>query len=142
MTVTLTAEELGYIALFENITGARVKDCVIEEDRSIVTFVVNEGDMGLAIGRSGSNVKRIKNMIGRGVGVVEYSDDPVKFMKNAFLPAKVKSVEIFEQEGKKVAKVVIDIADRGVVLGRRRKKLSSVKKLAERHHGVHDILVK
>ena len=142
MTVKLASEELNYIALFEGVTGARVKDCTIEGDGSLVTFVVNEGDIGLAIGKGGSNVKRVRNMIGRGVGVVEYSEDPVKFLKNALLPAKVKSVEISEQEGKRVATVVIDIADRGLVLGRKRRKLSNAKKLTQRHHQIHDILVK
>lgn len=142
MTVKLTSEELNYIALFEGVTGARVKDCTIEEDGSLVTFVVNEGDIGMAIGKSGSNVKRVRNMIGRGVGVVEYSEDPVKFLKNALAPAKVKSVKISEQEGKRVATVVVDIADRGLVLGRKRRKLSNAKKLAQRHHQIHDILVK
>jgi N utilization substance protein A len=142
MTVKLTSEELNYIALFEGTTGARVKDCVIEEDRSLVTFVVNEGDIGLAIGKSGSSVKRVRNMIGRSVGVVEYSEDPLKFLKNAFLPAKVKSVKISEQEGKRVATVVVDVMDKRLVLGRRRRKLLNAKKLAQRHHQVNDIVVK
>ncbi|MGL6297993.1 MAG: NusA-like transcription termination signal-binding factor, partial [Methanobacteriaceae archaeon] len=51
MSVKLSATEIRYIALFEDITGAMVKDCIIDDDNGKIIFVVKNGDMGLAIGK-------------------------------------------------------------------------------------------
>ena len=47
--ITLNQEIIGFINIFENITGASVKDCFLEDEKII--FVVNPGSMGLAIGK-------------------------------------------------------------------------------------------
>ena len=49
MSIKFSANEIRYIALFENMTGAMVKDCIIDDEHGKVTFVVKNGDMGLAI---------------------------------------------------------------------------------------------
>ena len=54
MSIKFSANEIRYIALFENMTGAMVKDCIIDDEHGKVTFVVKNGDMGLAIGKGGS----------------------------------------------------------------------------------------
>ena len=51
MSIKFSANEIRYIALFENMTGAMVKDCIIDDEHGKVTFVVKNGDMGLAIGK-------------------------------------------------------------------------------------------
>ncbi len=84
-----------YIALFETLTGAHAKDClVLEGEDSRIVFVVKSGDMGLAIGKNGNNINRVKKQIGRHVEVIEYSDDPKEFIKNLFQPAMVKNIAI------------------------------------------------
>ncbi|MDH5794590.1 MAG: KH domain-containing protein, partial [Candidatus Bathyarchaeota archaeon] len=42
---------MRHIALFESITGATVRDCVIDENFDRIIFVIKEGDVGIAIGR-------------------------------------------------------------------------------------------
>jgi len=84
--VKLTTEGIKYIALFESLTGAVTKDCVIDEDNDRVIFVVKKGDVGLAIGKRGVNIARVKKTIGKNVEVIEHSDDPVEFIKNLFSP--------------------------------------------------------
>ena len=59
MSIKFTANEIRYIALFENMTGAMVKDCIIDDEHGKVTFVVKNGDMGLAIGKGGSTVSKV-----------------------------------------------------------------------------------
>ena len=140
MTIKFTAEEMRYIASFESLTGARVRDCIIN-DFGTVTFVVNKGDFGMAIGHGGDKVKRAKHIIGKGIEVVEYSEDPVEFIKNTLSPARVQSVKIVEREGKKVAVVTVDIQDKGLAVGRNGKKIQGAKKLVERHHDISDILL-
>ncbi len=142
MSLKLTADDMRYIAIFESLTGAHVRDCVINESGRSITFVVNKDDVGLAIGRDGARVKKARSVIGKGIEVIGYSDDPVEFLKNVFSPAKVKMVNINEHEGKKVAVVTVDLQDKGLAVGRGGKKIQRAKKLLERHHDIHDIFIK
>jgi len=42
---------MRYIALFESISGASVKDCIVDEVEQRAIFVVNPGQVGVAIGK-------------------------------------------------------------------------------------------
>ncbi|RLG57310.1 MAG: NusA-like transcription termination signal-binding factor [Hadesarchaea archaeon] len=137
MTIKLTSEEMRYITLFEGMTGARVHDCVIEDDGRGVIFVVKKGDIGLAIGKGGNKIRRAKQVIGKSVSVVEHSDDLADFLKNILSPAKVKNVELVERGGKKIAVATIDRMEGGRVGGKR---IQNAKKIANRHYGIHDIV--
>ena len=139
MGVKLSADEMRYIALFEGVTGANVCDCLVDEKGSKVTLVIRPGDIGLAIGKGGSRIKKAKQMMGKSIDIVEYSDDPAEFVKNALGPTKVKGVTISEREGRKVAIVEVDRSDRGLVIGRGGQNIQRAKLLALRHHDVHDI---
>ncbi len=139
MGVKLSADDMRYIALFEGVTGANICDCLVDEKGSKVTFVIRSGDIGLAIGRGGSRIKKVNQMIGKILDIVEYSDDPAEFVKNALGPAKVKGVTISEREGRKVALVEVDRSDKGLLIGRGGQNIQRAKLLALRHHDVHDI---
>ncbi len=58
--VKLTSEGMRYIALLESLTGAVTRDCVIDEDNTRVIFVIKKGEMGIAIGKKGCNINRVK----------------------------------------------------------------------------------
>jgi N utilization substance protein A len=141
MGIKLGSDEMRYIALFESLTGASVLDCVIFEKEGKLVFVVKEGDMGLAIGKGGSKVQRAKQIMGKSIEVVEYSDDPVRFIKNALSPAKVMGVNIVEREGKKFAHVEVEDKDKGLAVGRGGRNIQRAKVLALRHHGIEDIFL-
>ncbi len=141
MTIKLTSEEMRYITLFEGMTGARVHDCVIDESGSGLVFVVKKGDIGLAIGRKGDKIRRARQVIGKSIEVIEYSDDFTEFLKNTFVPARVKEINVVEREGKKVAIVTIEKQDKGIAIGVKGKKIQNAKKLVHRHYEIHDILL-
>ena len=104
--IKFTAEEMRYIALFESITGATVRDCIIDEENNRIIFVVKEGQIGMAIGRRGKNIRLLERMTGKKHEIIEYSDDPAQFIRNALKPAKVQEVRITERpDGKKMAVV-------------------------------------
>jgi N utilization substance protein A len=142
MTLKLTAEEMRYIALFEGLTGVHVRDCVIHESGGLITFVVGKGEMGLAIGKNGSKIKKTERWVGRNVEVVEYSEEPTVFIRNVLAPARVRSVEVIERGGRKIAAVSVEIEDRKVAIGRRGRKIENAKKLVERHHEIQDVILK
>ncbi|MHC1580148.1 NusA-like transcription termination signal-binding factor [Methanopyrus sp.] len=141
MAYKLETEQIRMIALFESLTGAHAIDCVIDDEHDRVIFVVKEGQIGLAIGRRGQNVKRVQEQLGMEVEVVEYSDDPEKFIKNALFPARVKSVRVTERDNKKIAIVDVPESERGRAIGKGGRNIKKARILAERLHDIDDIVV-
>jgi N utilization substance protein A len=136
VTVKLSSDEIQYMALLEKLTGAVSKDCLVDEEENKIIFVVNKGDMGLAIGRKGTKIQRVKQSLGKKVEVVEYSDDPVEFAKNLFHPFRVVDVSIQETDQGKIALVEIDTRDKDRAKGKRGKNLHKARTLSLRHHGI------
>ncbi|MHA1595312.1 MAG: NusA-like transcription termination signal-binding factor [Candidatus Baldrarchaeia archaeon] len=140
--IRLTTEEIRYISLFETFTRALVKDCVIDENMNRLIFVVKAGDLGLAIGKRGENIKRIKQILKKDIDVVEYSDKPEEFIKNALMPARIKSVHITERkDGRKVAIVTVDPKYKGLAIGKNGKNVAKARILAKRHFGIDDVII-
>ena len=54
--IRFTGREMRYIALFESITGATAKDCIVDDELNRIIFIVKEGDIGAAIGKGGKNI--------------------------------------------------------------------------------------
>ncbi|NOZ83161.1 MAG: NusA-like transcription termination signal-binding factor [Euryarchaeota archaeon] len=131
----LSAREISYIALFESMTGAVVKDCVVDENDSRVTFIVRKGDMGIAIGRRGVNVQRVAKAIGKKVEVIEHSSDPAEFVVNVLRPVKVESVEVDAE--KKQIRVRLNMHERERL---KRKMLERVREIVRRHHDM-DVVI-
>lgn len=141
MEVRLSAEDIRHIAVFEGITGAVVKDCVADEQENKILFVVKKGDMGLAIGRKGSSILKVKQALGKKVEVLEYSEDAIEFLRNVFHPYRVKNVSLTANGSKKVALVSIDDRDKSRAIGRGGSNIKKVKMLASRHHGIDEVIV-
>ena len=47
--IKLTSDELRLMSLFQNVTAAVARDCIVDEKMDRVIFIVNKGQMGLAI---------------------------------------------------------------------------------------------
>ncbi len=139
MGVKLSAESIRYLTLFENLTGASVKDCLVYDDK--VVFVVRRGDMGIAIGKGGINVERARELIGKKIEIIEHSDDPAEFIANIFKPIKV-NVRLMERGGKKIAQISVSPDLKGIVIGKGGKNINKAKELARRHHDIEDIIVR
>jgi len=142
MGIKLATDEIRYIGLFESMTGATVKDCIFEDNKNKIVYVVKEGDMGLAIGKNGANAQRVKETVNKSIDIIEYSEDPVKFIKNIIWPVKVKSIHVSERrDGKKIAVLDINKKDKGLVIGKEGKNIDRIKNLLKRHHNLDDIMI-
>ncbi|MGN1362913.1 MAG: NusA-like transcription termination signal-binding factor [Methanobrevibacter sp.] len=143
MSIKFNSNEIRYIALFESMTGAMVKDCIIDEDNAKVTFVVKNGDMGLAIGKGGSTVNKVKRAVDKGVEIVEYSDDPTVFIKNLLSPAELQSIKVTKKEsGDIVATVTADNTNKRIAIGKGGVNIERAKLLADRQHNISNIILK
>lgn len=139
--VKLSTDGIRYIALFENLTGAMARDCFEDSENNKLIFVVKSGDMGLAIGKGGDNINRVKKIIGKHIEIIEYSDDPVEFVKNAFHPISIKNVNIVLRDNKHIAYVEVHTKEKGLAIGRGGKNIEKVRKLSARHHNIDDVII-
>ena len=140
--IVLTEDCMRLISQFENLTGASSRDCVIDERNQRIIFVVNPGEMGRAIGKKGTSIKRASDEMGKRIEVVEYASDPEQFLRNCFLPAQVTSVEITEEDDERIATVAVRDEDRGIAIGKDGKNIFKAKKLAQRQHDISDVRLK
>jgi len=140
--VKLTTEGIRYIALFESLTGAIARDCYVDDENDRVIFVVKKGDMGLAIGKNGNNINRVKKSIGKHIEIVEYSDEVDEFVANALQPVFVKKVQVVVKENRKLAYVEVMSKDRGIAIGKNGRNIQKAKVLAQRHYGLEDVIIK
>ncbi len=139
--VKLSTEGIRYIALFESLTGARARDCYEDTDNNRLIFVVKSGDMGLAIGKGGDRINRVKKAIGKHIEIIEHSEDPAEFVKNAFHPVSIKNVNIAVKENKRIAYVEVHTKEKGLAIGRDGKNIEKVKNLSLRHHNIEDVII-
>jgi N utilization substance protein A len=140
--VKLTTEGIRYIALFESLTGAIARDCYVDDENDRVIFVVKEGDMGLAIGKNGNNINRVKKSIGKHIEIVEYSNEVDEFVANALQPVFVKKVQVVVKENRKLAYVEVMSKDRGIAIGKNGRNIQKAKVLGQRHYGIEDVIIK
>lgn len=140
MPVTLDTETIRLVALFENLTGAGVKDCIVDSENSVVYFVIDEGQAGKAIGKNGSVVKRTEGMIKKGIKVFEFSDDVEKFIKN--LIPQINSMKLRNENGRALVDIWMDKRDKAGVIGRDGRNLKIYKELLQRSHDISEIIVR
>ncbi len=126
---------IGYITTFENITHAKVRDCFFDKDE-ILVFVVDEGEIGKAIGKNGSNVKRISFVLKKRLKIIEFSKDPVVFVKNCLQPLKVNASLV---DGKVVIKCETK-QEKGLVFGRDRNNFHAMQELIKKFYPVEIVV--
>lgn len=138
--IVLDAETLRLLTLFERVTGTRVKDVVDGPER--LAFVVEEKDLGRAIGRGAANLKRLREILHKEVELFGFHEDPVQFVKNLFHKYQLLAVEVEERaDGKRVVKVRVDAKDKGRAIGKGGRNVALARTLAARHHDIGDVLL-
>src|SRR5215208_807161 len=135
--IKLTSDELRLISLFQSITSATARDCIVDEKMDRVIFVVNKGQMGLAIGKGGTTIKQLQNVIPRRIELVEYSDNEDEFLKN-ILNSNMINKRI---DGTKQAIVVVDSKKKGVVVGKEGRNAEKARLLAKRYFHISNVLI-
>lgn len=129
------SDSMKLIAFFESMTGAKVKDCISNEK---LVFIMEEGEMGKAIGRNGVNIKRMENAVKRKVKLVEFSSNVLQFVKNAIYPAEVLGVDI---EGDVVTIHGKDANAKAMIIGREHQNINHVSDIVKRYFDIKEIRV-
>jgi N utilization substance protein A len=140
--IKLTSDELRLISLFQSITSANARDCVVDEKMDRVIFIVNKGQMGLAIGKGGATIKQLQNVVGKKVELVEYSDDPSEFIRNILNTEMINEIKINDKiDGTRQAIVIVDAKKKGVVVGREGRNAEKARLLAKRYFQISNVLI-
>jgi N utilization substance protein A len=138
--VKITENEMKYIQLLQNMTGATIVDCILDEETII--FTVKKGEVGLAVGRGGEKIKRFRTMTNKQVEIFEYLEDPDKFLRNALKPAKVKDIRLVDRmDGHKIAMVNVDPKDKGIAIGKNGENIKKIRFLAQRYFQLDTVVI-
>lgn len=134
------------MSLFQKVTGAMARDCIVDNKVGRVIFLVNNGEMGLAIGKNGQSIKNIQKSIGKTIELVEYSDDPKKLILNA-LDSKltgryIHDIKINEKSnGRSTATVQVELNKTGAIVGRAGRNAEKARLLAKRYFEINTIKI-
>lgn len=140
--IKLTSDELRLISLFQSITSASARDCIVDEKMERVIFIVNKGQMGLAIGKGGATIKQLQNVVAKKVELVEYSDNASEFICNTLNSDMINQVKINERmDGTKQAVVIVDAKKKGIVVGREGRNAEKARLLAKRYFQISNVLI-
>lgn len=114
-------QQIAAMSLFSKLTRVDAKDCFLTDSGFI--FVVKEGLAGMAVGKAGSNIKKLEKITKKKVKVVEYSADPCKFVANLIFPIRPKDIV---KEDDKIKIIAGDFQSRARLIGRNKKNLNQL----------------
>jgi N utilization substance protein A len=81
-------------------------------------------------------------MTGKKHEIIEYSEDPAQFIKNALKPAAVREVRITERtDGKTIAVVTVSPKDKGIAIGKNGKNAERLRFLAKRYFQIQNVSI-
>ena len=126
---------LATILLFEKVTRAKVKDCILHNG---FVFVVAEGEIGKAIGKHGANVRKLEGLLKKKVKVVEFHSDVSVFVRNLISPLEAASIS---EEGGVVSIAGKDGISKGKLIGRDRKNLTFISDVVNRYFKMEEVRV-
>lgn len=141
MNLNFDTDTIRLMTLFENMLHVHVKDCVVDHEGGFVCLVVEEGMIGLAIGKNGVSVKHAEQVVGKHIKLFEFSGNLVEFVKK-MIP-QTNSVRIrSEDDGRTVVEVHVDKKNRPMVIGRDGRNLKLYKELLKRNHKADDLIIR
>ena len=133
--IIYNSDIIKLITLFESMTGAKVKDCISNDK---LVFIIEENEMGKAIGKNGVNIKRIEKALKRKVKLVEFSNDIAQFIRNITYPAQITEIK---QENDAIIIQGKDVNSRAMLIGRERQNLNHLTEIVRRYFDTKEIKV-
>jgi len=130
------------MSMFQSMTGATARDCVVDDKLNRLIFVISKGQMGLAIGREGASVKKIERAVKRPVEVVEYPDDVSDLIRSTLGARYIQEVRVSDGlDGTKGVVIIVDPKKKGAVLGIGGRNAEKVRLLARRYFDISKVQI-
>ncbi len=148
--IRLDRQSMELISLFNNISGAIIKDCFIfqspENDSEIIIFLVKKEDVGKAIGKAGEHVKDLMTKLQKKIDVIPWSENLGQFIQFILNTTKnsiqLQNIEIKENRNEKKT-VIISVRpqERGKAIGKEGSMIRKIKELVLRHFEVDNVII-
>lgn len=116
------------VAHFSKMSGVTPKDTVVGQDGSL-NFVVEQADIGRAVGPQGRNVHAIEQAINRRVRVIAFASDLPTFIQNVVRPLQLADMGI---EAGVVTLQAADNRSRSLLIGRAAMHLRTFEAIVQR----------
>jgi N utilization substance protein A len=148
--IKIDRESMELISLFNNISGAIIKDCLIfrnqEHNTEVIIFLVKEEDVGKAIGKAGEHVKDLKSKLNKKIDVIAFSENLNHFIQNILQTTKnsivVQDIEIKESRNlKKTVIITVRPQDRGKAIGKEGSMIRKIKEIIIRYFDVDNVII-
>ena len=148
--IKIDRNSMELISLFNNISGAIIKDCLIyespENQSEIIIFLVKKEDVGKAIGKAGEHVKDLMAKLQKKIDVIPYSEKIDQFIQDILNTSKnsikVQNIEIKENKNdKKTVIISVRPQDRGKAIGKEGSMIRKIKMLVIRHFEVDNVII-
>ncbi len=137
--IVLSNETVQCINLASKQTGAGIRDCIVEDDR--VVFVVEKGQLGIAIGSKAKNLEKLRSLFKKSVKFVEYDIDQSRFVQNLCKPYEVKKITVDESDDGSIVHIEVNPSDKSKLIGKGGRNINMIRKLAQRHHPIKDVQI-
>ncbi len=148
--IKLDRQSMELISLFNNISGAIIKDCLIfespENNSEIIIFLVKKEDVGKAIGKAGEHVKDLMAKLQKKIDVIPWSENLEQFIQFILNTTKnsiqVQNIEIkASRNEKKTVIISVRPQDRGKAIGKEGSMIRKIKLLVLRHFEVDNVII-
>ncbi|MFT4309031.1 MAG: NusA-like transcription termination signal-binding factor [Candidatus Woesearchaeota archaeon] len=132
------SQSMQVMKIFEKITASKLKDAFEVGDLQV--FVVEPGQIGKAVGKAGTNVKKLAEQLKKKIKIIEYSPDIKVFVKNTTFPLIPEEV-LYDEENSIVTVIPKDTLSRGLMIGRQAIKLRETEKIIQRYFKIEEAKV-
>jgi N utilization substance protein A len=137
MTIVFDTETIKTINLFETVSQASVKDCIIMDDR--IYFLIEEGGLK-KIRENGQLLKNLEKMLNKKILIFEYSKDVSLFLKNSI--RGIREIKIRNEKEEKVVEIGVDNSVKSLVIGKDGKNIKALRQILKRNYNIDNLVVK
>ncbi len=130
-------ESLKVMSLFEKVTRTRLKDSFVDNN-GLLTFIVNERELGRAVGKQAVNVKKLEKLLNRKIKILEFNSNIINFIKNLIYPLKAREIK---QEGEEIIIEDPDVKTKGLLIGKNAKNLRNTESIVKKYFQINEIKV-
>jgi len=138
----ISLEELRYISLLQDLTGAMVYRALEDDNDNRIIYLVDRNDVGKAIGRDGRNVKMLSKMLNKNIEIVEYANDIDNMVRNLLPGVTVLKVEVTERDGLKTVYVKVKDDEKGKAIGRDGRNVKRARLVLNRLFNVDRVVIR
>jgi transcription termination/antitermination protein NusA len=134
--IVFDTDVLKLMALFENVTHSKLKDCFF--DREKLVFLVDQGELGKALGKNKMNVMKLEKMLNRKVKIVEFNPSRMEFIRNYLIPLRLVSIT---EDDDIVTITGPDTKTKGLIIGIKAQNLRNLEKIVSKYFPIKEIKV-